>query len=70
MSEWTKGQVEAEQRGEQFADALFGIIAEFGPSDLDTREQLELGHHLVLTTTDWVRDRNVRKALAKGSDRG
>lgn len=51
-----------EARGEDFAEALFGILALHGPPGLDTSERLSLGHHLCMTVTDWVRENNLAKA--------
>jgi hypothetical protein len=60
-------QATEEARGEAFAQALYGILALHGPSDLGTRERLELGHFLCLATTDWVRARNRTKATGESA---
>lgn len=57
--------IEQERRGEDFAQALYGILALHGPTNLDTRERLELGHFLCLATTDWVRARNRAKEASQ-----
>lgn len=49
-------------RGHEFAERLYELVAETGPSDLSSAEQVALGSHLVNTTILWVRARNLAKA--------
>jgi hypothetical protein len=55
-------------RGEDFAEAMYGVVEAHGPRQLSLGEQAALASRLVQAAVEWVRERNLRIASDPGSE--